>query len=147
MSLTFLPRRAATMRGELLLLEAFKSRFHHVVGVGRPGRLGDNVLNAQRFEHRTGRTAGDDAGTRRCGPHHNPASAETALHVVVQRAAFAQRHTNHGLLRLVGRLADRFGNFPRLTMAETDPATTVANDDQEPRSRTDDHPSQLSQRG
>ena len=35
----------------------------HVVGVLRPNRLCNNVLNAQHLEHGAHRTTGDDAGT------------------------------------------------------------------------------------
>ena len=53
-----------------------------------------------------------------------------AVAIVVQRAAFLQRHTNHRLLGGGGGLGDGFRHFARLAMAEADPALAIANDDQ-----------------
>jgi hypothetical protein len=50
----------------------------------------------------------------------------TAANIVMQRAPFAQRHTHEAALGGVRRLADRFGHFARLAMAEADPALLVA---------------------
>ena len=52
------------------------------------------------------------------------------MHVVMQRAAFAQRHAGQAALGGVGRLADRFRHFARLAVTEADPALLVADDDQ-----------------
>ena len=58
------------------------------------------------------------------------AGAVTALDVVVQRAAFAQRHADQRALGGFGGLADGFRHFARLAVAEADAALLVANDDQ-----------------
>ena len=58
------------------------------------------------------------------------AGAVAAEHVVMQRAAFAQRHADQAALGGIGRLADRFRHFARLAVAEADPALLVADDDQ-----------------
>jgi hypothetical protein len=55
-----------------------------------------------------------------------PAGAVTAGDVVMQRAAFAQRHADQVALGRFGRLADRLRHFARLAVAETDPALLVA---------------------
>jgi hypothetical protein len=54
----------------------------------------------------------------------------TALDVVVQRAAFAQRHADHLALGLLGGLADRLGHLFGLALAEADAALLVADDDE-----------------
>src|ERR1700730_15006249 len=48
--------------------------------------------------------------------------------VVVQRAAFAQRHAYHRALGGLGRLADRFRHLARFAVAEADAALLVADD-------------------
>ena len=58
------------------------------------------------------------------------AGAVAAGHVVMQRAAFAQRHADEAALGGFGRLADRLRHFARLAVAEADPALLVADDDQ-----------------
>ena len=54
----------------------------------------------------------------------------TAEHVVVQRAAFAQRHAQQAAFGGVGGLADRLRHLARLAVAEPHPALLVADDDQ-----------------
>jgi hypothetical protein len=56
------------------------------------------------------------------------AGAMTALDVVMQGAARAQRHEDQVALGDLGRLADRFRHFTRLAVAEADAALLVAND-------------------
>ena len=58
------------------------------------------------------------------------AGAVAAVDVVMQRAAFAQRHADQLALGGFGRLADRFRHFARLAMAEADAALLVADDDE-----------------
>jgi len=48
----------------------------------------------------------------------------------MQRASLAQRHPRQPAFGGVGRLADRFGYFARLAVAEADPALLIADDDQ-----------------
>src|SRR5690606_16374344 len=57
------------------------------------------------------------------------ACAPTACAVMVQRAAFAQRHADHGFLGFLGRLADRLGNLARLAVAIADAALLVTDND------------------
>ena len=68
------------------------------------------------------------AGWRR--PQHNPARAVPAVHVVMQRAAFAQRDPHDAALGGLGRLADRLRHFARLAVAEADAALLIADDDE-----------------
>src|SRR5581483_211115 len=58
------------------------------------------------------------------------AGAVTAGDVVMQRAAFAQRHPRQAALGGVGRLADRLRHFARLAVAEADAALLIADDDE-----------------
>ena len=67
---------------------------------------------------------------RNGGAQHDLAGAVTADDVVVQRAGLAQRHADQLALGLLGRLADRLGNFARLAVAEADAALLVADDDE-----------------
>ena len=50
--------------------------------------------------------------------------------VVMQRAAFAQRHAHDATLGGFRRLADRFRHFARLAVAEAHPALLIADDDE-----------------
>src|SRR5581483_1032633 len=114
----------------ILVLERVEGRAHHVVRVRRAERLGDDVLHAERLEHRAHRAAGDDAGSgRRCAQEHL-AGAVAAVHVVVQRAAFAQRHAGEPALGGIGCLADCFRHLAGLAVAEADAALLVADDDE-----------------
>src|SRR5271169_6283714 len=65
------------------------------------------------------------SNTARIGP-----PAMMPDHVVMQRAAFAQRHPDEAALGRIGRLADGFRHFARLAVAEADPALLVADHDQ-----------------
>ena len=67
-------------------------------------------------------------GRRRA--QHDLARAVTAVDVVMQRAAFAQRHADQRALGGFGRLADGFRHFARLAVAEADAALLVADDDE-----------------
>jgi hypothetical protein len=55
--------------------------------------------------------------------------AEMATAIMVQGAAFAQRHTDHGLLGSSRCLLDCFRHFACLAMTMTDPALAIAHDD------------------
>ena len=52
------------------------------------------------------------------------------VHVVMQRAAFAQRHADDAALGGFRRLADRFRHLARLAVAEADAALLIADDDE-----------------
>jgi hypothetical protein len=67
--------------------------------------------------------------------------------VVVQRAAFAQRHADHLALGLLGGLADRLGHLLGLALAEADAALLVADDDERGESRSACRPSRSSTPG
>ena len=58
-----------------------------------------------------------------------PASAVATSNVMMQSAAFAQRHADQPALGGLGRLADRLGNLARLAGAVADATALVANDD------------------
>ncbi len=56
--------------------------------------------------------------------------AVTAVDVMMQRAAFAQRHADDAALGGFRRLADRLRHFARLAVAEADAALLIADDDE-----------------
>src|SRR3984957_14104724 len=114
----------------ILALERIEGRPHHVVGVGRTHRFRYHVLHAERFEHRAHRSAGDDAGTGRSRAQKDLAGTVAPGHVVMQRAAFAQRYPDEAALGGFGRLTDRLRHLARLAVAETDPALLVADNDE-----------------
>src|SRR5258708_5714533 len=102
----------------------------HAANRRRVLQLGDTTdlaeLDAERFERRAHRAAGDDAGTGGSGAQVDAAGAVAAGDVVMQRAAFAKCDARQVALRRLGRLADRLRNFARLAVAEPDPALLVA---------------------
>ena len=110
-------RRLQTVR-----FSASNVALNHVVRVRGADRLGHDVLEAERLEHRAHRTAGDDARALPAPRAARPCRRRNGRCVVVQRAAFAQRHADHAALGLVGRLADRLGHLARLAGAVADAA-------------------------
>src|SRR5687768_18487862 len=113
-----------------LVLQGIEGRANHVVRVGRTGRLGDDVMDAERFEDGAHRATGDDAGTGRSRAEQHLACAMTAGDVVVQRTAVAKRYEDQVALGGFGRLADSFRHFTSLAVAEADAALLVADDDE-----------------
>src|SRR5271169_5977942 len=102
----------------ILMLQRVEGGANHVVGVRRADRFGHHVLDTERLEHRAHRAARDDAGTRWRRTQVHPARAMTAGDIVMQCAAFAQRHARQVALRRLGGLADRLRNLARLAVAE-----------------------------
>src|SRR5436190_392175 len=88
--------------------------------------LGDHPAHRGGVQHRAHRAAGDHAGAGRRRADHDLARAPAAVAVVVQGAAFAQRHADHRLLGFFGRLADGFRHFARLAVTEAHAALLVA---------------------
>ena len=129
------------------LLQRVERRLDHVVRVGRADRLGDDVLDAERLEHRAHRAAGDDAGAGRGGAQHHLAGAVVAVDVVMQRAALAQRHADHAALGRFGRLADRLRHLARLAGAVADAAAAGRRPRRARRSRSAGRPSPPWRRG
>ena len=93
-------------------------RAHHVVGVDEPSDFATtscmpSVSNTARIGPPAMMPVPGGAARRK-----DLARAVTAKHVVMQRAAFAQRHAGQAALGCIGRLADRFRHFARLAVAE-----------------------------
>src|SRR5258705_9955257 len=88
------------------------------------------TLRPEPPDPRPPRPGGYSAVTRRRRAQIDPARAVTARDIVMQRAAFAQRHARQVALGRLGRLADRLGHFARLAVAESDPALLTADHDQ-----------------
>src|SRR5690606_2197972 len=113
-----------------LAAERVESGADHVVGIGRADRLGDHVGYTQAFEHGAHWTAGNDAGARGSRADIDQTGAEMALAVVMQRAAFLERNTDHLLLGCGRRLGDGLGHFARLAVSETDTPLAVTDHDE-----------------
>src|SRR6202000_1380637 len=71
----------------LLVFERVEHRAHHVVRIGGAERLRHDVADAEGFEHRAQRTAGDHARTGRRRTHDDLARTVMAANFVMQRAA------------------------------------------------------------
>src|SRR5262249_32303909 len=91
----------------ILTLKRVKCGAHDSVRIRRADRFRHHVLHAKRLEYRAHRSAGDDAGPRRCGAEIHPARAMSPANVVMERTALAQRHSGQSPLGCIGRLADR----------------------------------------
>src|SRR5579871_5547636 len=114
----------------ILVFQRVEGGANHVVGVRRADRLGHDVLNSERFEHRAHRTAGDDARSGRRRAQIDAPRAMAARNIVMQRTALAQRHAHQIALCRIGCFPDRFGNLARLAVAEAHPALLIADDDE-----------------
>lgn len=112
------------------MLQSVERGANHVVRVRRTGRLRNNVMNAERFENGAHRTTGDDTGTGLGRTQQNLACAVTAIDVVMQSAAIAQRNEDQIALCAFRCLADSFRNFTSLAVTEANAALLVANDDE-----------------
>src|SRR5207253_7664916 len=64
------------------------------------------------------------------GTHDHLPRAIAADDVVMQGAAFTQRHPNHAAPCLLGSLADGLGHLARLACAVADPPLSVADDNE-----------------
>src|SRR5690606_7125492 len=94
-SLEFRNLEAATgshRTGAVNALERVEGGANHVVGVCSALRLGNDIVDAKRFEHGAHRTTGDDTGTRNCCTQDDLTGAVATSNVVVQRTRIAQRH-------------------------------------------------------
>src|SRR5262249_54850560 len=89
-----------------------------------------DVVDAERLEHGTHRTASNDAGTWRRRAQDHSARAMASRHIVMQGAALAKRHTHEIALCAFGCLADGLRHLARLAVTETDPTLLVADNDE-----------------
>src|SRR5690606_699687 len=124
------PATGSHRTGAVNALERIERGANHVVGIGSALRLGNDVVDAKRFEHGAHRTTGDDTGTRNGGTQDDLAGAVAAGNVVVQRTGIPQRNADHLALGLLGSLADSLGNFTGLAVTETDATLLVTDDDE-----------------
>ena len=61
----FLPRFAAISDGEFICFQTIERGAPRYTGLARANNLGQNVVHADRLEHRAHRTASNNAGTLR----------------------------------------------------------------------------------
>src|SRR5690242_20603127 len=100
-----------------------------VVRIVRSQRLGQDVLNTGRLQHRPHGAAGDDAGPRYRGLEEHPAGPEVAGDLAGD-GGLLERHEDQVLLGVLDRLADRLRHLVGLAEADADVAAAVADDDQ-----------------
>ena len=93
-------------------------------------------MHAERLEDGTHRAAGDDAGPRRRRAQNDLAGTMPAAHIMVQRAAFAQRNPDQRALGGFRRLADRLRHLTRLAVTKADAALLIADDDERGKAET-----------
>ena len=98
---------------------------YDVDGVVAAERLGQNVVYARGFQHRSRGAASDDAGARAGRAQHHHTRGRLTLHGMGDGAA-DQRHAEEVLARLLHTLRDRGGHFLGLAVADTDHAVAVA---------------------
>src|SRR5690606_220857 len=116
--------------GARLFGQAVHGGTDHVVRVLSAVRFSDDILNTQHLKDCPHRTTGDNSGTLRRGAHDDLAGAVAAFHIVMQRAAFAQWHADHGAFGCFCGFADRLGDLFGLTLTKADTALLIAYDDQ-----------------
>ena len=110
-------------------IEGVESRIDHSHIVVRAKRFAEDVLDADRFEHRADTAASDNARTEACGTEHYNAAVKFANHFVRDCRVF-EADCLHAFASSVGRFLDSVRNFLRLAIAETDFARAVAEDDE-----------------
>src|SRR4029077_8685952 len=71
----------------LLVLQRIECRTHHVVGVRRAQRFGDDVAHAERLEHRAHRSTGDDSSAGGSRADDDLAGPVVATRLMMQRAS------------------------------------------------------------
>ncbi len=97
---------------------------HQVDGVVVAERLAEHVAHTGSFKYRTHSTTGYHAGTGSSGLEVDSACAVGDTHIVGDGAA-DERHTDHVLLGVVARLADRVGDLGGFTCTGANHALTV----------------------
>src|ERR687891_41732 len=105
-----LPRHAAR-RDETL--QAVERGAHHVVRIGGPQALGEDVAHARALEHRAHAPARDDARPGGRGLHEYAPGAVIARDLVRNGAA-RERDLHHAAPRCLQGLADRLAHLVRL---------------------------------
>jgi hypothetical protein len=119
-----------------LVLQSVERCTNHVVWVRGTGRLGNNVVDAERFENSAHWTTGDDTGTSLCRAQQNLASAVTTVNIMMQRTTIAQWYEDQIALCAFGSLADSFWNFASLAVTEANATLLVTNDDESSKTET-----------
>src|SRR6478736_16535 len=112
---------------EAQLAQAIERRVDDGDVVLRTHRLGEDVVDAGRFEDRADTAAGDEAGTGGSGAKEDLAAVVLAEDLVRDRAAL-ELHGNHTLLGGLGGLLDGVGDLVGLAVAGADVALAVADD-------------------
>src|SRR5712664_127198 len=105
--------------------QAVQRGLDYVVRVPRALRLGEDVADPHRLEHRAHRASGDDPGSLAGRLEQHAPGAEMAQHLVRDGVA-RERHLEEVLLRLLAALADGLGDLVRFPQPGADVALAVA---------------------
>src|SRR5439155_2698477 len=100
-----------------------------VVRIVGPERLGEDILDAGRLEHRANRAAGDDARSLRGGLEIDASGAEVADDLAGDGGVL-ERHEHQVLLGVLHRLANGLRDLARLPQPDADMAVAVPHDDE-----------------
>src|SRR5688500_17769762 len=119
----------SALAGDLLyrcqLLQTVQRRQYHVVRVGRPEALGEDVGDARALHDRAHRSAGNYTSSRCSRLHENSAGAMAADNLVRNRAA-GHRYADHVAACTIDSFAHRFRHFVSLAGRKTDAALTIS---------------------
>src|SRR3569623_1818286 len=111
------------------VVQSIQRRTLHVVRIGRPQALRENIAHARALEHRANRGARDHAGSRRGGLHQHATGAVLADDLVRNRAP-RERDAPHVATRGVDGLAHRLRHFVRLARGHAHLAAAIADGDE-----------------
>src|SRR4030095_1406269 len=109
--------------------QAFEGRLDHVVRIGGPERLREDVLDPDGLEDRPDRAARDDAGSRRRRLEQD-ASGAVGADDGVGNGRPLEGDALHALLGHLDSLLDGHWNFLRFARAVADPSLPVTHDDE-----------------
>src|SRR5688500_2906470 len=125
----FDPALARDLLDRRKVQESVERRQHHVVRVGGPEALRENIADSGAFHDRAHSSAGNDPGARCGGLHENLAGAVRPDDLVRDRPA-GHRNRHHLPLGRIDGLANRFGDLVRLASGEADLPLAIADGDE-----------------
>jgi hypothetical protein len=123
-------RNAASRRNlipALKLVKPVQGRFDDIMGVVRPHAFGQNILNADGFEHGAHGTPRDQSRSFRSRFQQHLTGTVATDHLEGNRA-FDQGHLHHAFLGFLDPLANGLRYLAGLSQTEADIAVTVTDD-------------------
>src|SRR5207249_1909154 len=107
--------------------EGVEGRLEDIVRVVGAERLGEDVLNPRRLQHRADGAARDETRPLRGRPQEDTARSVVARDLARKRG-LPERDVEQVLLGVLHRLPDRFRDLVRLPEPDTDVASAVTHD-------------------